>query len=504
MIRLAAVAARDRARLAEVAGVAARFGLGALLARVGLGGRLGDAADGGSDTPDLPARTRAALEALGPVWVKLGQVLATRGDLLPPAWTAELQRLQNGSAMLPFEALRGPAEAALGRTIRDTFANFREEPAAAASLAQVHRATLADGRAVAVKIRRPGARAAVEADLRLLAALAAAAERASADARRLGAEAQVRALAASLTDELDFTAEGRNADRMRADCAGDPHVVVPAVHWDLTSEALLVTDWLDGVPPRDAQTLAAAGIDARLIAERGAALVLDMVLVRGRFHADPHPGNLLCLAGDRIGLIDLGAVGHLSARRRAEMLAVLRALAAGEADALGDALAAWADDPAASASARSAAARLAARHGGGAPLTLSAVVADLFAELRRERLTLPPDLLLVLRALVTIDGVLTAIAPGFDLTDAVRRAGLRAAAARLDPAGWGPRLSALALELARLEDDAPRLIRAAARRLEAEPAAPPDPSPAIRTAGRAVAAAVLAAGAVVAAAIIGW
>jgi ubiquinone biosynthesis protein len=226
MLQTLIVAGRDRHRLQEIAQVATRFGIGVLAARFGLGT---DGADG--DPADLPRRTRLALEALGPTFVKLGQILATRGDLLPPDWIAEFERLHSSAPTLPFADLRDAVETALGELPETAFATFDPNPLAAASMAQVHRATLQDGQAVVLKIRRPDIRPRIEADLRLIAQGAALAERASADTRRFQPVALVRELAAAMLDECDFTNEGRNADRLRADFAGDPRVVVPTIHW---------------------------------------------------------------------------------------------------------------------------------------------------------------------------------------------------------------------------------------------------------------------------------
>jgi len=497
------VAARDRERLGEVGAVAARYGLGALLARLGLEG-LADG-EGGATAGSLPERTRRAIEELGPTFVKLGQILATRRDLLPEDWIAELERLHSAAPTLSFEALRGTVETALGRPPEDAFASFDPEPLAAASMAQVHRATLKDGRAVVLKIRRPGIRRRMEADIRLIAHLAEIAERASGEARRLAPTALVRQLAEAVLEELDFTHEGRNADRLAADFADDPRVVIPAIHWPFSSERLLVMDYVEGVAPRSGEALRAAGIDPAVIADLGADLVLDMVLLNGRFHGDPHPGNLLCLPGNRLALLDLGLIGHVSPRRREEFLRFIHALHGGDPAALADTLAAWSGD-AGPPRARILAAseRLVARHSGGR-LVLSALMRDFFSLLRQEGLVLPPDLMLIFKAMITMDGVLVAIQPDFDLTGSIERARLRILMERLAPGRWSAKLDALALELARLGDDAPRLIRALVRRLENEPAARPSGEPvarAILRAGMGIAGAILVSGLMVATALL--
>ncbi|UFN47107.1 AarF/UbiB family protein [Roseomonas sp. OT10] len=469
---MALVAARDRKRIAEIGGVVARFGLGALLSRLGLGG-WAPGEEGEAAGPGLPHRFRLALEALGPTFVKLGQILGTRADLLPRDWIAELEQLQSGAPRLPFEALRAQVEEDLGAAPETVFAHFDTEPLAAASIAQVHRARLADGTEVVLKIRRPGIRPRMEADLRLLAALAATAEQAGERVARHNPRALLRQLTEAVLEELDFTQEGRNADRLAANFRGRDGVVVPRIHWSLSSERLLVQDYLAGTPPTSAERLRAAGIDPRRIAALGAEVVLDMVLVDGLFHADPHPGNLLCLPGDRIGLLDLGMVGHVSPRRREEMVGFVTALATGDPARLAEVLAIWSDGRATASRLTPAAERLIARHGSGR-LVLTQVMADMMALVREEGLAMPPDLLLIFKALATIDGVLNRIDPGFDLAAAAGQAGRRVLQARTDPDALRRRLSALLLDLGSAGDDLPRLLRAATRRLN-ERADGPDP-----------------------------
>ncbi|MEH3159579.1 MAG: AarF/UbiB family protein [Sphingomonas taxi] len=496
MIKTLLLAGRDRNRLGEILHVASRFGLGVILQRLRIE-RTADVADDGpdADAMPLPRRTRLALEELGPTFVKLGQILATRGDLLPDEWITELEQLHSRAPTLAFEQLRPAVEEALGQPPETAFARFDPAPLAAASMAQVHRATLRDGREVVLKIRRPRIRPRMEADLRLIAQLAAIVEKASVDARRFAPSAMMRQLADAISEELDFTTEGRNADRLRADFAHEPRVVVPDIHWAWTSETLLVMDYIDGVPPRDRETLRAAGIDPAAIAALGADMLLDMVLVNGRFHGDPHPGNLLCLSGNRIALLDLGMIGHVSPRRREEFISFVQALNAGDPTQLADVLATWSSGSGTPRERIQAAAeRLIIRHGGGR-MVLSAMVADFLPLLREEGMTMPPDLLLIFKALVTVDGVLSRIEPDFDLSAAMQRSSRRIFVARLAPDYWTPTLQALAWELAKIGDDAPRLLRAAIRRLEdARPTMSPNDgqTDAIVASGRWIAAAIIA------------
>lgn len=455
------VAARDRERLSEIFSVAARFGLDGLLGRIGL--RQGGE---GADTADLPTRTRQALEALGPTYIKLGQILATRRDLLPDAWTGALEHLQSGAPTLPFDALREQVELSLGEPVTTAFAEFDATPLAAASIAQVHRARLHDGTAVVVKIRRPGIRRRMEADLRLIRHLAGLAEANSKDARRFKPGELVDQLARELLDELDFANEGRNADLLRADLIANDRVVVPAIHWQWTAEDLLVMNYVAGIPPRNPEALRQAGIDPASIAELSAGLMFDMVLVNGRFHGDPHPGNLLCLPGNRLALLDLGSMGYVSPRRQHEFLTFITGLRSGDPRAVADMLSLWSGDATIShARVLAASERLVARHGSG-PLVLKAMMADFFPLLREEGLVLPPDLLLIFKAMVTMDGVLARIEPDHDLSTCLQAIRGKLFAARFARFMKPHRAEATLLELSRLAEEAPRFLRSAGEWLD--------------------------------------
>lgn len=486
-------AGRDGPRLTEILQIASRFGLDTILARLGLTQR-GEGGDKLQQSNAQPARTRLALEELGPTFVKLGQILATRGDLLAPEWIAELEKLHSQAPALPFGDLRSAVVAALGEGPEAAFLSFDPEPLAAASMAQVHRATLHDGREVVLKIQRPGIRPRIEADLRLIAQAAKIVEAVSFEARRFQPVAMMRQLTAAVLEELDFTNEGRNADRLRSDFAHEPRVAVPEIHWEWSSETLLVMDYVEGIAPRDPEALLAAGIDPNAIAALGAEIVLDMVLVNGRFHGDPHPGNLLCLPGNRIALLDMGMIGHVSPRRRQEFIAFTQSLTSADPAQLADVLLVWsAGSEVPRERVVEAADRLVARHGGGR-LVLSAMVADFLPLMREQGLLMPPDLLLIFKALITIDGVLTAIAPGFDLSSAMQGAATKVAAAKLSPEHWLPILTALAWEISKVTDDAPRLLRAAIQRLEGNSSAAraySDPSLFISQAGNRIALAIV-------------
>ncbi|APV52084.1 hypothetical protein BWI17_21885 [Betaproteobacteria bacterium GR16-43] len=461
-------------RLVEIVRVMIHFGLHDLVHSVGIHRVLAEAGHALGWDPDpvlaakpLPERARLALEALGPAFVKLGQVLAARVDLLGPEWIASLDQLHDRAGTLPFAEVEAQLLADLGRPLAECFATFEFEPAAAGSIAQVHRATLPGGERVAVKIRRPGVDAKVEADLTLLEALADWWEAENPLARRYRPVELVRQLRKSLAREVDFAIEARSQMRFAESFRDRDDVVVPLVHAEFTRASLLVMDWVDGIPATDLAAADAAGLDRPQLAARGADMVLQMVLVDGMFHADPHPGNVFFLPGNRIALIDFGMVGWLSRKRREELVDLLVGVATRDAEAMRDVLLSWADGR------RVNAERFAEdlgrllhlyEHASLREMRLGTLLADIAAIMRENHLLLPPDLALLFKALITLEGLGTRLVPRFMLIDHVTPFVKRLAAERWDPKHLAGRFSGATREWGRAARAAPRLLEALARR----------------------------------------
>ncbi len=263
-------------------------------------------------------RLRLALEELGPIFVKFGQALSTRRDLLPPDIADELARLQDRVPPFPGAEARAAVEASLGRPVAELFAQFDEQPLAAASIAQVHAARLQDGRAAVVKVLRPGMRAVIRGDLEVLHALAALAERWSDIARRLKATEVVREYEKTVLDELDLMREAANASQLKRNFAGSALLYVPEVHWDLCRADVMVMERIRGVPIGDLAELRRRGVDFRRLAENGVEIFFTQVFHHNFFHADMHPGNIFVLTEDpaqpRYAAVDFGIVGTLDLR----------------------------------------------------------------------------------------------------------------------------------------------------------------------------------------------
>jgi ubiquinone biosynthesis protein len=313
---MAQPATRNLGRLSEIAQVAVRHGFGYWFEThrlTDLFPRRGSRVELDGQGSQRGQHLREMLDELGPTFVKFGQLLSTRPDVLPPDIIAELRGLQDDVRPFPFAQVEQVVEEDLGLTLDKLFLEFDERPIAAASIGQVHRATLPNGRLVAVKVQRPGAPRQIEADLALLyQAARIAKERVRAldfiDARQL-----VDEFARQIRHELDYRLEARSADAFHRNFAGHPHVRVPRVHWSYTRTRVLTLEWLDGTQVVDIDPDEWSLEDRRQIAYRLTETWMTMIFRHGFFHGDPHPANILVLGRpDLIGLVDFGATGKLT------------------------------------------------------------------------------------------------------------------------------------------------------------------------------------------------
>jgi ubiquinone biosynthesis protein len=257
-------------------------------------------------------RLRVALESLGPVFVKFGQLLSVRRDLIPGDVADELARLQDDVPPFPWPAVVAALDHAYGRPYTDIFASFGEKPIASASVAQVHFATLRDGREVAVKILRPGIVDVIAQDVALLYVIAGIVERSVPGGKRLRAREVVHEFENTIVDELDLVHEAANASQLRRNFADARLLVVPEVHWDFCNRDVMVMQRVDGIPVNDLPALRAAGIDIPRLARDGVEIFYTQVYRDGFFHADMHPGNILVARDGRYCGVDFGIMGTLS------------------------------------------------------------------------------------------------------------------------------------------------------------------------------------------------
>jgi ubiquinone biosynthesis protein len=445
-------AVRDLERLRQIYVVLVRHGFGELAQRLGLGGGrkpkalaaqagAGDAGDASSGVEEpvpeaearqgeeekkrvsLPERVRLVAMDLGPSFVKLGQIASTRPDVLPPDWIAELKKLQDEVNPLGFDEIKGAVEASLGASIDEVYDRFEERPLAAASIGQVHRAVLKhpEGpKEVVVKVQRPGVRAVVARDLELLHALAKLVERTVPESKIYSPAALVEQFDRAITSELDFSMEADHAERFTRNFQGNASAKFPRVYKEASSKQVLTLEFLPGCKVYEA--ISDRGFSGRMIAKAAVGIIIKMIFEDGFFHADPHPGNIL-LSGEPespvIGLIDLGMVGRLSPEMRDRTIDLMIAAIRQDHAAIADAL--WAiGTPTKKVDMRAYRAEVSvlAEKYIGRPLKeidLAAMISDLVRGATKYGLEVPPDFLLVGKALMTIEGVGKEIDPELDV-----------------------------------------------------------------------------------------
>ncbi|HST65380.1 MAG TPA: AarF/UbiB family protein [Mycobacteriales bacterium] len=394
------------------------------IVRIALRHGLGRALRGRADPTrrqELARSLTAALDEGGVTFVKLGQVLSTRRDLLPPEFVTELGRLQDRAAAAPWAEVEATLVAELGRPVAEVFAAVSPEPLAAASVAQVHTATLLTGQEVVLKIQRPGIGPVVERDLDIVHRLARTLASTTTWGRSMGVRELADGFAVALREELDFRVEAAN---MAAVGSAGGDVVVPVPHRELSTARLLVMQRLDGVPLAAAGPLIAErGLDRHALARTLLGTLLRQVVLDGVFHADPHPGNVLLLTDGRLALLDFGSVGRLDVTVRGALQQLLLAVDRGDPVAVSDALLEVVPRPDEidAAALERAVGVVLARHLGPGSVPGMRMFADLVRIVAGFGLAVPPAVAAVFRALATGEGTLTQLAPGFDVVAEARR-----------------------------------------------------------------------------------
>jgi ubiquinone biosynthesis protein len=369
----------------------------------------------------VPQRIRMALEELGPAFIKFGQVMSTRPDVVPAALIAELEKLQEHVPPFSGHEAQRILEAELGAPAGRLFARFETTPLAAGSLGQVHRAWLADGKSLAVKIRRPNVVRDIERDLSLMGDLAVLIERHLPEAEVFDPVGLVAQFARVIRRELNFAREGRTMDEFRRLFRNDATLSIPAVHWDRTSEAVLTMDFIEGLKINDRDGLLAAGLDPPQVAANGACIFIKMAFECGLFHGDPHPGNVRVYPNGVIGLIDFGMVGRLDDDKREQLCELLASVTRGDVRGCVDQVLLIGrpfhpvDRPLLQSDVRDLIDDFY-----GLPLdeinvaTLLSRFIDIIAS---HSIRYPPDLMLLIRAIITLDGVGRELDPDFNLAE---------------------------------------------------------------------------------------
>jgi ubiquinone biosynthesis protein len=441
-------------RYRKIADVLVRHGFGALVAQLGLDQAL-DLRQRLAPPPEQPVtrktaavHLREAITELGPTYIKFGQIASTRPDMLPPEFINELAGLQDQVPPAPWVEIQAVIEAELGRPLAQLFLVVDPTPIASASLGQVYAALLPDRTEVIVKVQRPNIEQTIETDLAILTDLARLAQERLPGAAAMDPVGIVREFAESLRNELDYRSEARNADRLRANFAKENYLRVPKVYWEYTTRHIEVQERMRGIKINDYPALVAAGYDRDRLAMNAAKALIKQVMVDGFFHADPHPGNLLILPGEVIGLIDFGSVGSLDQTDRSYLvrlwIAVIRLDAEGVTDQL---LRMGIAGPQTDQVGLTRDLRRMLRKYAGLPLkeiVASEVLNSVQPLIYEYRLNVPTDYWLLIKTLVTMEGVGKALAPGFDVF-----------------AASGPYVQRFVLQMALPQSWAPGLVRQA-------------------------------------------
>ncbi|HQC13459.1 MAG TPA: AarF/UbiB family protein, partial [Methanoregulaceae archaeon] len=324
-------------RYREIIRILSKYGFGALfledispgLAKMELQKRLHPELDGYSKCELM----RFAIEELGPAFVKFGQILSTRREMIPPEVYDELIKLQDKVAPLPYETIEPTITRYCG-PVEDAFQSFEKEPFAAASVSQVHRAVLHDGTKVAVKIQRPGIRHVIEVDLPIMRKLAERIEKLEPDLAVYNPTRLVDEFVTQIYKELDFVHDGQNADTLNRNFEENPKVKAPKIYWEYSGTELLTMEFIDGVRIDNVAAIREMGVDPSSIAEIGFQAYLQQIFIDGFFHSDPHPGNLMVTREGQLVFIDFGMVGMVRPERRDTFIEVLLAFVNADVDML--------------------------------------------------------------------------------------------------------------------------------------------------------------------------
>lgn len=455
-------------RSGEILGQVAAHGFGSLLdGHERLGRRAAPA--GSIAEAGRWVRVRKLLEALGPTFVKMGQMFSNRPDLLPEELLAELRKLQDDVPGFSWDLVKPMLDDQYGRPLGEVFVEFEPDPVACASVAQVHRARLTDGRRVAVKVLRPGIETVVATDLEILSHVGPWFERLILRSDVLDTRAIVKEFSRNLLRELDFRQEALHLERFGAFFDGDADILVPKVHRALSGPRVLVMDYIEGLHPLDWAGYDRAGLNRKEVAARGAGLLLKQIFVHGFFHADPHPGNLLVLPDGRICFLDFGLMGVLPSRHREKLEQMLLAVTRGDGPMLAAALLALGGqsvpaDPQAFEDDVEAL-LVGVSHVALSKIDLTDFLEKAVSLLLVHRLSLPPNLYLLVKALLTIEGFARQLDPGFDLVATLEPFVRQGFAGRMDPLKAGSRGAESALGYLSLAADLPQEIRLSLQQL---------------------------------------
>ncbi len=364
-------------------------------------------------------RLRMAIEELGPTYIKLGQILSTRPDLIPPDFLDELAKLQDHVPPRGYDAIRQVFQDQFGQFPEDLFESFSETPFASASIGQVYQARLKDGEEVAVKVQRPGVHKTIEIDLEIMLHLATLMERHIEEMALYRPVKIVEEFAKSLEREIDYAIEAANMERIAQLFLDDPTLYIPKVHGELSTSRVITMEFIQGVKVSDISGLKKMGLDCKVITQRGANICLKQIFSHGIFHADPHPGNIFVLPDNVICLIDFGMVGAVDRQTREDFVALIENVVKKDEDGATRVLlklALWDDEPDLRLLRKDVSEFINAHlYRPLKDINFSKILSHLLELSSRNQLRIPPDLFLMMKALGVLEGVAAHLDPDFDL-----------------------------------------------------------------------------------------
>jgi ubiquinone biosynthesis protein len=411
----------------------------------------------------LGERIRTFLEELGPTFVKLGQFASTRSDLFPQEIIQELEKLQDHVPPFSFSEVQSIIEQELGGPLDIFYAQFDEHPLAAASIGQVHYATLHSGEAVAVKVQRPSIRTMIETDLEILSELAELAQHRLKWAARFQVGEIVQEFSKAMHMELDYTIEGRNAERIGRQFISDPHIIIPKVYWPYTTKKVLTMEYVQGIKVNELHELDVQGLNRQALAERMVQALLHQIFIEGFFHGDPHPGNILVLPDEKVVFLDFGMVGRLTSEMKDHFVSLVIALMRQSTEGVINAVTEMGVVPE-EVNMHQLTLDVDQLRDKYYDVPLSQVsigeaVNDLFAVAYRHHIKIPAELTLLGKALLTIEGVALQLDPELSIVKVAEPFGRRLLKERYHPVKMMKNMMSNWMEFADLVTDFPKRVQ---------------------------------------------
>ncbi len=408
-------------------------------------------------------RIRLFLEELGPTFVKIGQVASTRYDLLPAEIISELENLQDQAQPFSYELVQKIIESELGHSIDAVFSEFQETPIAAASIGQVHMAVLKTGEKVAIKVQRPKMKTVIETDLEILQDLALIAEQRLDWAERYQIRDIVDEFSRSLLEEIDYTIEGRNAEKIYKQFQDNPKIVIPKIYWEYSTKKVLTMEYVEGVKINEMDKIKQMGNHPEVLANTIIDSILKQVLVDGFFHGDPHPGNILTLPGNVIVFLDFGMVGRLTPDMKHHLASLVIALMRKKTDDVIKSIIHMGIVPENidMIGLRRDVDRLYEKYYDASlsTVSLAQVIVDLFAVAYKHQIRIPPDLTLLGKTLLTMEGLVVKLDPELSILKVAEPFGRRLLLERLDPKNVAGNVWEQLVEVGRLVNELPKALK---------------------------------------------